>query len=437
MPLAQSYQKERERKEHSFNCSPRMSKPVLCFRSSGHFRLPALPAAIFFLVLLALTPLMAAAWTATPATPITALRPRTIRHCNLLYARRATRTKLSVDDDTDGEECSPSLFASVPSSRRQWLVNSAASGIALLLPSSAARAATRVALVSTAATCDPTVSVWKRGDRIVYLLGSAHISTVSANLAGQLVRDVHPDAVFIELDLKRVGGLKAPPALPYSNEPIGPGDNAAPAKRSRLLVPAISSSAVAVAVAGPTVTAASGALPMVEGTAITGRGDPVGYGAAAIGNAVRGMYKNLDKQGFKPGQEFLLAVREGQAIGADIVLGDRDVEVTLRRLSQAVAATDLKKLMDPNNELEQSLRELMPAGSGGSVGMGESAEDLSTFVETIKTRDRVRKIMGQLKELAPALVEAMLWPRDWTRSTSTPSSWLSWASPTWMASRRM
>ena len=46
-------------------------------------------------------------------------------------------------------------------------------------------------------------------NRLVYLLGTAHISEVSAELAGRLVRDTHPNAVFVELDLKRVGGAGA------------------------------------------------------------------------------------------------------------------------------------------------------------------------------------------------------------------------------------
>jgi hypothetical protein len=33
-------------------------------------------------------------------------------------------------------------------------------------------------------------------DRLIYLLGTAHISEVSAQLAGQLVRDTHPNAVW-------------------------------------------------------------------------------------------------------------------------------------------------------------------------------------------------------------------------------------------------
>ena len=127
------------------------------------------------------------------------------------------------------------------------------------------------------------------------------------------------------------------------------------------------------------------------------------------------MYKNLDQAGFKPGEEFLLAVKEGQSIGADIVLGDRDVEVTLRRLTQALAVTDVQKLMDPDNELEQSLRELLPSGGDPSMATKDPAamkEELSTFVESIKTRESVRKIMGQLKEIAPALVQVMLEERD-------------------------
>lgn len=132
---------------------------------------------------------------------------------------------------------------------------------------------------------------------------------------------------------------------------------------------------------------------------------------------IQGMYKNLDQVGFKPGEEFLFAVKEGQAIGADIILGDQDVEVTLRRLSEALAVTDLQRSMDPGNELEQSLKELVP-GDGAAAPLAtndDSAaykEELSSFVESIKTRESVRKIMGQLGELAPALVQVMLTERD-------------------------
>jgi hypothetical protein len=42
------------------------------------------------------------------------------------------------------------------------------------------------------------------------------------------------------------------------------------------------------------------------------------------------------------------------------MLGDRDVDVTLKRLSETLLATDLRSLLNPNNELEQSLQQVMP-----------------------------------------------------------------------------
>lgn len=49
--------------------------------------------------------------------------------------------------------------------------------------------------VSTA-LCDPSVSTWKnvKRNRVVHILGTAHISSSSADLAGKLVREVSPDA---------------------------------------------------------------------------------------------------------------------------------------------------------------------------------------------------------------------------------------------------
>jgi pheromone shutdown protein TraB len=117
------------------------------------------------------------------------------------------------------------------------------------------------------------------------------------------------------------------------------------------------------------------------------------------------------------GEEFVLAVQEGQKIGSAIILGDQDVELTLRRLVQALAETDLNKLMDPNSDVNRSMQQLLPASpvdnpAALSSDQGVSSEDFSNFIETMKTRDNVRQIMGQLKEVAPALVQVMLTERD-------------------------
>jgi pheromone shutdown protein TraB len=41
-----------------------------------------------------------------------------------------------------------------------------------------------------------------------------------------------------------------------------------------------------------------------------------------------------------------VAAEEARAVGADLLLGDRDVRVTLRRLSEALGKSDLSKVSD-------------------------------------------------------------------------------------------
>jgi hypothetical protein len=334
-------------------------------------------------------------------------------------------------------------------SRREWFWGvtqaAAAAAAAVALPASATAAvATKAAvepikppaLVTTAAVCDPTVSVWTRGNRIIYLLGTAHISEGSAQLAGQLVRDVVPEGVFVELDIKRVGGLgpggPKPGASSVSDKmnfetssttttALSTGDaatdNAASVPQSILVIPTISAAAAPSLPSGSsdlTVPAVPVVRPEPKGLAAKA----LNFGAQGVGNAIKGMYKNLDQQGFKPGEEFVLAVQEGQKVGAAIILGDQDVELTLRRLVQALAETDINKLMDPNSDVNRSMQELLPTSPDGAPAVSSdqtpavSKDEFSGFIETMKTRENVRQIMGQLKEVAPQLVNVMLTERD-------------------------
>jgi pheromone shutdown protein TraB len=138
------------------------------------------------------------------------------------------------------------------------------------------------------------------------------------------------------------------------------------------------------------------------------------------------MYSRLDAAGFDSGEEFVRAVKEGQKLGADIVLGDRDVEVTLRRVTEGLAKTDLKALLSPDSELEKTLEGMVPVNAAvgerlaGGSGSGQQQEltdaqfkeELTSFVETMKTKDNVKKIMGQLQRVAPFLYEALVSERD-------------------------
>jgi pheromone shutdown protein TraB len=242
----------------------------------------------------------------------------------------------------------------------------------------------------------------------VTLLGTAHISTLSADLAGQLVRDIRPDAVFVELDAKRVGKATG------GNVVVG---STSAASRSEATIPEAVSSAVpasVVVVTSPAMeedTASPPAPPRGLGQRL--RQSALQAGSAAVGNAVKSMYSKLNQSGFNAGEEFVVAVSEGRKIGAAIVLGDRDVEVTLRRLTEALAQTDLTELMSPNSELEKSMSELLP-GPPPSQDMSDAdfKQEMSIYVETMKAKENVRKIMGQLKKSAPLIYQALVEERD-------------------------
>jgi pheromone shutdown protein TraB len=136
-------------------------------------------------------------------------------------------------------------------------------------------------------------------------------------------------------------------------------------------------------------------------------------GSAAVGGAIQGMYNNLNKSGFNAGEEFVIAIQEGQRVGATIILGDRDVEVTLQRLTQALAKTDLKTLLQPNSELEQTMASILPSSqplpSSDNVNF---KEEMTAYVETMKAKENVRQIMSQLRRAAPELYEALVAERD-------------------------
>lgn len=253
--------------------------------------------------------------------------------------------------------------------------------------------------------CDPSVSTWTKRDRTVHILGTAHISKESAELAGKMVREIQPNVVFVELDKKRVsragiGGTTSglSPQSSSSNESSSSAD-IAPSSRSTVI-------------STPSVGEDKSNRMQISNPMVT-------FGSKVVGDSVKGMYGKLESEGFKAGDEFVMSVREGLAIGSTIVLGDRDVEVTLKRLTQALGKTDLRKLLSSNSEVEKSMEGLLPQEmknqmkqSSDSVTMGVDDATFNNFVETMKAKENVKKIMTALKDTAPEIYEAMVAERD-------------------------
>lgn len=138
--------------------------------------------------------------------------------------------------------------------------------------------------------------------RTVHILGTAHISSASAELAGKMVRELKPSVVFVELDAKRVAR-----AIPGG---IGGGD----ASRA---VSAASPSSVEGTNSGETQTVpkatAMGGTVTSTPNSIAPKSNPfdvqsnlVNLGSKYVGNAVKGMYGKLESEGFKAGDEFAM-----------------------------------------------------------------------------------------------------------------------------------
>eukprot|EP00566_Odontella_aurita_P012833 CAMPEP_0113546886 /NCGR_PEP_ID=MMETSP0015_2-20120614/12052_1 /TAXON_ID=2838 /ORGANISM="Odontella" /LENGTH=475 /DNA_ID=CAMNT_0000447385 /DNA_START=67 /DNA_END=1494 /DNA_ORIENTATION=- /assembly_acc=CAM_ASM_000160 len=325
-----------------------------------------------------------------------------------------------------------SVVASRPATRRDWLGAASASAATVAAASSwsfrpglasASEVPTKELSTSAASLCDPSITTFRNPStgRVVHILGTAHISTDSAQLAGRVVRDIRPDAVFVELDRKRIAG-----ALPKGDDAPSGGPGAGDNIRVGLTARggAGDGSAVVNAVDGLAEYGTDDSVPQQQEQSRRGAfGNPIQQArervmtasTKAVGGAIKGMYSKLGDQGFNPGEEFILAIREAMAVNAVVVLGDRDVDVTLRRLTEALAKTDIKKLLSSDSELEQALKNVMPDDMKNSMdgdGSKMTKDQLSAYVETVKARENVRVIMSQLKLNAPELYQAMVAERD-------------------------
>jgi len=331
-------------------------------------------------------------------------------------------------DDTAAFEKTTSLPFST--NRRDWMINGVTTsttvaglvGVAAwkTSPSTAIASTTDVVSRPTASMsssnylCDASVSTMKNSQngRVIHLIGTAHISPESAQLAGNIVKEVRPDAVFVELDAKRVA--RAVPkdsstSTPSKQLPEQDTTNPNTATNTNN-IPGISTSSTITA--GPVE-----GNPEQERLKKTNPFDLkekfMRAGSTLIGNSIKGLYKKLESEGFNAGEEFVIAVREGLNVGSTIILGDRDVEVTLRHITDALSKTDLKRLLSADSEMEKSMGKLMPQNLVDSVSSEQITKDqFATYVETMKAKDNVKLLMATLKESAPELYRALVSERD-------------------------
>lgn len=356
-----------------------------------------------------------------------------------VVAQRSSRPSFVASSrEPPSEEALGSERAAAEMPRRDWMSRTASAAAAVAAatesafgggrpPSVAATAATMTTETASFASstskttasksssdpfCDPGVSVWRRGGRRVYILGTAHISEESAALAGTLVRTVRPQAVFVELDAKRVGRLSSFRNVRTSDQTTASDDS-----RTRVddYLTDTSSSSSSSSASSSSSSSPSSRLALVNPVDAV-RDGAVTAGSAAVGGAIAGLYSKLESQGFSAGEEFAVAIREGLALNATVVLGDRDVDLTLRRLARAIAKTDFRRVLDINADLDEIMRRSVPVevmlDAARNGGEDLSKEQMGAFVETLKTKENVQSIMSVFRNAAPDLYEAMVGERD-------------------------
>ena len=130
-----------------------------------------------------------------------------------------------------------------------------------------------------------------------------------------------------------------------------------------------------------------------------------------LGSAIKSLYGQMDRMGFSSGEEFAVAMREARALEVPVLLGDQDVQVTLRRLSEALKKTDFSSLQTLNAPESMPTPLASVASSASTVDMSDASQ-ISALVENLKQREAVRELTETLRREVPLIYDAMIGERD-------------------------
>lgn len=208
----------------------------------------------------------------------------------------------------------------------------------------------------------------EQGGREIYLVGTAHVSAKSAELVETVVRDVQPDSVAVELCSGRYRALKNPEEW----------------KKTDIIQ----------------VVKQGKAFLLLAQLILAGFQKKIGQ-----------------KLGVKPGLEMLKAVEVAEELGAETVLADREVSITLKRTwgnlgfwgGLKVIATLIADGFSSGQELDEEEIERLKTADVLEEAMQEFATALPSVRESlIDERDKylASKIAGAPGEKVVAVVGA-------------------------------
>jgi pheromone shutdown-related protein TraB len=196
------------------------------------------------------------------------------------------------------------------------------------------------------ALASPNVHTVSSGGRTIHLVGTAHISARSVEEVREVIAQARPDTVCVELDAAR-------------HKALAEGE----AWRQLDIVQIVRRKQAALLLAHLVLAAFQRRLG--------------------------------EKLGVKPGAEMLQAVQSAQEIGAELVLADREIQITLRRTWSALRWWDKLRL------LSQLL--IMIA-----AGAGVSEEE----IEALKEQDMLSQVMETFAKAFPRAHRPLIAERD-------------------------
>ena len=190
------------------------------------------------------------------------------------------------------------------------------------------------------------VDLIELGDKKIYLVGTAHISQTSADLAKGVIREYQPQSVAVELCDSRFQAIQNPDR--WKNTDI-----------------------ISV---------------LKEGR---------GY-VLLMQLLLAGFQKKLgDKLKIKPGAEMIAAIESAREVGAEIVLADREVKTTLKRVWGSLGMFQMMKLF-------------------GSMFGGVFSEPKidEKEIERLKSSDALAELMKDFADAFPTVRETLIDERD-------------------------
>ena len=278
--------------------------------------------------------------------------------------------------------------------------------------------------IATLTECSDSIVLFQGPNRKdIIMIGTAHISEDSANLVKRTVRTIKPDLVMIELDLKRIGKFDG--NNDYDKDklreagfilPVDDDNNNNRDSKNALSSLSSSTSSTSSSLSSPPSSPSSSSSSVynqqkkqVNGFRSIVSGWASKLGGLLLGKALGQFYNSIEKLGFNTGGEFKAAIEEGRLIGSKILLGDRDVEVTLQRLAKAISLTSSESFTSLGDKIEVLQNSI---GITDLDSIIDDKEVALSAIERMKQRDTLNEILSVVKNEVPLVYSALIGERD-------------------------